>query len=242
MASPSGLQGGMIIHILIRGRSLEESLQMARPSFEPAAFLVAARDIAAQDGPAAVTVTSVTDRLGAPNGSFYYRFASRDVLLAELWLATALAFQQGFVAAIKTGDGLGAALHTPVWVRAHFDDARVFLLHHRDDFVQGGWPAALAARVAQQARRVDACYKRFARDAFGGVDADRLRLAQFVLADVPKAAVRSHLRRGELLPAIIDEMIAVTYRSVLDQYGKDKTRRSASISKRSPRPARGRPR
>jgi len=40
------------------------------------------------------------------------------MLLAELWLATALAFQKGFVAAIKRGDGLAAALDTPTWVRA----------------------------------------------------------------------------------------------------------------------------
>lgn len=192
---------------------------MVRPSFGHAAFLAAARDLAAQSGPAAVTVTSVTERLGAPNGSFYYRFASRDVLLAELWLATALAFQQGFVAAIKAGDGLTAALHTPVWVRAHLDDARVFLLHHRDDFVQGGWPAALTVRVAQQARRVDACYQRFASVALGGIDADRLRLARFVLADVPKAAVGPHLHRREPPPLIIDEMITITYQAVLSQYG-----------------------
>jgi AcrR family transcriptional regulator len=192
---------------------------MVRPSFGHGAFLEAARDLAAQNGPAAVTVTSVTERLGAPTGSFYYRFASRDVLLAELWLATALAFQQGFVAAIKAGDGLTAALHTPVWVRAHFDDACVFLLHHRDDFVHGGWPAALTVRVAQQARRVDACYQRFARVALGGVDAERLRLARFVLADVPKAAVGPHLRRREPPPLIIDKMITITYRAILSKYG-----------------------
>ena len=194
---------------------------MTRPSFGHAAFLTAARDIAAQNGPAAVTVSSVTERLGAPSGSFYYRFPSRDILLAELWLATALAFQQGFVAAIKAGDGLTAALHTPVWVRAHLDDACVFLLHHRDDFVQGGWPAALTARVAQQARRVDACYKRFARDAFGGANAERLRLARFVLADVPKAAVSPHLHRREPPPLIVDDMIRITYGAVLNQYGKE---------------------
>jgi AcrR family transcriptional regulator len=192
---------------------------MIRPSFGHGAFLAAARDLAAQNGPAAVTVTSVTERLGAPTGSFYYRFASRDVLLAELWLATALAFQQGFVEAIKAGDGLTAALHTPVWVRAHFDDACVFLLHHRDDFVHGGWPAALTVRVAQQARRVDACYQRFARVALGGVDAERLRLARFVLADVPKAAVGPHLRRREPPPLIIDEMITITYRAILRKFG-----------------------
>src|SRR5258706_13076192 len=192
---------------------------MVRPSFEHTAFLAAARDLAAQNGPAAVTVTSVTERLGAPTGSFYYRFASRDVLLAELWLATALAFQRGFVAAIKAGDGLTAALHTPVWVRAHLDDACVFLLHHRDDFVQGAWPAALTARVAQQARRVDACYKRFARDVFGGANAEMLRLARFVLADVPKAAVSPHLRRPEPPPLIVAEMFRITNGAVRNPNG-----------------------
>src|SRR3981189_2006106 len=150
---------------------------MMRPSFGRAAFLPAARDLVAQSGPATVTVSSVTERLGAPSGSFYYRFASRDVLLAELWLATALAFQEGLVAAINAGDGVAAALPPPVWVRSHLDDARLFLLHHRDDFVQGDWPKALVSGVARQARRVDACYKRFARDRLGGVDAERLRLA-----------------------------------------------------------------
>src|SRR5258705_10734322 len=194
---------------------------MVRASFEHAAFLTAARDIAGSNGPAAVTVSPVTERLGAPSGSFYYRFPSRDILLAELWLAAGLAFQQGFVAAIKAGDGLTAALHTPVWVRAHLDDACVFLLHHRDDFVQGAWPAALTARVAQQARRVDACYKRFARDVFGGANAEMLRLARVLLADLPKAAVRPPLRRRRPPPLILDDMIRITYGAILNQYSKE---------------------
>ena len=33
------------------------------------------------ENPAAVTIDSVTQRLKAPKGSFYYRFASRDALL-----------------------------------------------------------------------------------------------------------------------------------------------------------------
>lgn len=191
---------------------------MARPSFGHDAFLAAARDLAAENGPASVTVGSVTGRLGAPSGSFYYRFASRDVLLAELWLATALAFQEGFVAAIRAGDGLAAALHTPIWVRAHLGDARAFLLHHRDDFVQGDWPEPLKAKVVRQGKRVDAAYRRFAADMLGGVDAQRLRIARFVLADVPKAAVGPHLRRGEPPPAIVDEMIGLTYQAIVDRH------------------------
>ena len=86
---------------------------MGRALFDNVSFLEAARSLACERGPAAVTVDSVTERLKAPKGSFYYRFASRDALLGELWLATALIFQEGFVQAIEAGDGLAAALHTP---------------------------------------------------------------------------------------------------------------------------------
>jgi AcrR family transcriptional regulator len=200
---------------------------VGRPQFDSAGFLGAARELALERGPTAVTIDAVTQRLRAPTGSFYHRFASRDALLGELWLATALAFQEEYIAAIETGDGLTAALHTPVWVRAHLDDARLLLLHHRDDFVQGDWPQALKRGVAAQARRVDACYAKFARDVFGGAGAEKIRLAQFVLADVPKAAVIPHLCRREAPPPVVDELIRLTYRAVVDalRFGTRKTAR-----------------
>src|SRR5947209_17532904 len=114
---------------------------MARPKFADRDFLDAALAIAAERGPLAATVGAIAERLGAPVGSFYHRFASRDVLLGELWLRTVLDFQQGITAALDAGDGLRAALHTPAWVRGHPDEARLLLPYHRDDFVQGGWPA-----------------------------------------------------------------------------------------------------
>jgi AcrR family transcriptional regulator len=197
---------------------------MPKRLFEDADFITAARDLAAAGGPASVTVGSVTGLLGAPVGSFYNRFASRDVLLANVWLDTALAFQTGFVAAIKAGDGLAAALHTPIWVRSHLEDARAFLLYHRDDFAHGNWPQDLKDRVVRQGRRVDAAYKRFARDAFGGVGANELQLARFVLAEVPKAAVGSYLRQGVAPPTIVDEMIVTTYRAIVGKLGAGQRR------------------
>ena len=197
---------------------------MPKRLFENADFLAAARDLAAAGGPASVTVSSVTGRLGAPVGSFYHRFASRDVLLATVWLDTALAFQTGFVAAIKAGDGLAAALHTPTWVRTHLEDARAFLLYHRDDFAHGNWPQYLKDRVVRQGRRVDAAYKRFARDSFGGVGANELQLARFILAEVPKAAVGPYLRQGVAPPAIVDEMIGTTYHAIVGKLGAARER------------------
>ena len=187
---------------------------MGHAHFEHADFLDAARELAREGGPAQVTVASVTDLLKAPKGSFYYRFASRDLLLGELWLATALAFQEGFVAAIEDGDGLAAALHMPAWVRRNLDDARLLLLYSRHDFVTGDWPDPLALGVADQARRFESCLERFAGLTWGGVDATSLRLSQFVLADAPLAAVRPHLQRRETPPALVDEIITITYRSL----------------------------
>ena len=81
----------------------------------------------------------------------------------------------------------------------------------------------------RQARRVDAAYKRFARDAFGGVGANELQLARFVLAEVPKAAVGSYLRQGVAPPTIVDEMIVTTYRAIVGKLGAGQ-RRSNSIN------------
>lgn len=188
---------------------------MKRAIFHRGDFLTAARVLASERGPAAVTVDSVTEQLKAPKGSFYYRFASRDVLLGELWLATVLAFQEGFVAAIEAGDGLGAALHTPAWVRRNLDDARLLLLYNRHDFVQGDWPEALERGVRDQADRFKACLSHFARQAFGRADPNQLRRAAFVLAEVPGAAVKEHLRRREPPPPLVDELISKTYQAIV---------------------------
>jgi AcrR family transcriptional regulator len=187
---------------------------MGRALFDNADFLSAARALAAKHGPAAVTVDSVTARLKAPKGSFYYRFASRDLLMGELWLTAVLAYQQGFVAAIEAGDGLAAALHTPDWVRRHLDDARLLLLYSRHDFVAGDWPVPLRRGVRDQAERFEGCLRSFARQTFGRVGAAELRRATFVLAEAPIAAVRQHLERREPPPPLVDELIAATYRAV----------------------------
>jgi len=198
---------------------------MGRALFDNADFLAAARSLASERGPAAVTVDSVTQSLNAPKGSFYYRFPSRDALLGELWLATVLAYQKGFVEAIEAGDGLSAALHTPAWVRLHLDDARLLLLYSRHDFVQGDWPATLKRGVADQARRFETCLRTFARNAFGRAEAAELRRASFVLAEVPVAAVKQHLQRREPPPPLVDDLIRRTYHAIVDP---NKRRRSGS--------------
>jgi len=191
---------------------------MTRPAFDHADFLDAALALVSEHGPQAATIAAITERLKAPTGSFYHRFKSRDALLGALWLQTVQDFQQGIEAALAAGDGLAAALHTPAWVRAHPNEGRLLLLYHRNDFVQGDWPEALRAQVAAHTRRAGASLKKFARDTFGRAGFEEIRRAQFVLAEVPVAAVRQHLYRREPPPPIVDELIRTTFRAVMRGY------------------------
>ena len=191
---------------------------MGHPAFENSDFLQAALALAAENGPSAVTVAAISARLKSPTGSFYHRFASRDALLAELWFKTVLAFQEGIAAALDAGDGLRAALHTPSWARQHLDEGRLLLLYHRDDFVHGDWPRALRDGLAEQARLGEARLRKFARDTFGRAGPKEYRRAQFILVEMPVAAVRQHLIRREPPPPIVDELIRTTYRAVVEGY------------------------
>ena len=195
---------------------------MGHAKFSQDDFLAAALAIVAEQGPSAVTVGSISERLQSPTGSFYHRFASRDVLLGELWLRTVLEFQQGVRAAIDAGDGLRAALHTPAWVREHLDKARLLLLYHRDDFVHGEWPEQLREGAAALTQGVQTGSARYARLVFGRAGAEERRLAQFLLSEVPLAAVRQHLLRHEPPPPLVDDLIRLTYRAVVADYRSHK--------------------
>jgi AcrR family transcriptional regulator len=191
---------------------------MGHPAFNNSDFLDAALALVAEHGPSGVTVAAISARLKSPTGSFYHRFASRDALLAELWFNTVLAFQEGAVAALDAGDGLRAALHTPAWVRERPDEGRLLLLHHRDDFIHGDWPQTFRDRLAEQGRRGEARLKKLARDTFGRAGPEEVRRTQFLLSEVPVAAVRQHLMRREPPPPIVDELIRTTWHAVVNAY------------------------
>ncbi|MBD0275194.1 MAG: TetR family transcriptional regulator [Acetobacteraceae bacterium] len=199
---------------------------MGRSKFSNADFLAAAVAIAAAHGPAAVTVAAVAERLRAPTGSFYHRFSSRSVLLGALWIQTVLDFRRGIAEALDRGDGLGAALHTPAWVRAHPDEARLLLLHDRQDFLAGDWPEELREQAAGLEERGKIGTARFARLLFGADGPDDVRRAQFVIAQVPVAAVRQHIARREPPPPIVDELIRATYRAVVADHRRARRNRT----------------
>jgi AcrR family transcriptional regulator len=171
-------------------------------------FVTAAKAIAAAEGPAAVTVATVTARAKAPTGSFYHRFASRDALLAELWLSAMQSFQRGFVALADLDDGPRAAVYTLDWARGDPELASLVLLYSRTEIVGAQPPAKVKEAERALSRQIEAC------------------LACFALLELPAAAARTHLERREAIPPELDALVRAAYPVLI----------AAPVRKRAPRP------
>ncbi len=187
-------------------------------------ILGAALALLAEKGPEGVTMSGISRQTGAPIGSLYHRFPSRDHLMARLWLSIVESFQNGFLETLARGDGLSAALYTPRWAREHFREGRVLLLFRREELMTGQWPQEMRERAAALSRELGEGLHAFARKQFGRVTEERLGTVAFALIDVPYAATRRHLERGEIPPAAADRLIEKTYRSIMGGIDEDPER------------------
>ena len=187
--------------------------------FSKRRIAAATLELVAEGGPRAATVSAIADRVGAPTGSIYHRYGSRDLLLAELWMSVVEAYQDGFVAALAGEDTLEgavrAAQYLPRWVRSHMLEARLLLLHRREDFVSGTWPAELVHRAEVLKKQMVQTVRQFCRHHFGSSKKETLERARFALLDAPYGAVKSYVQATKKPPAIIDELVEETVRALL---------------------------
>lgn len=169
---------------------------MGRPAkFAADQILDAAAALAAEGGHEAVTVTAVAARIGAPSGSVYHRYGSRDLLLAHLWIRAVRRFQEGFLVAAGA-PGLAeavraAAAHVVRWSAEHPDEARLLLAHDVAE-LRERWPAELGEELDGLNTAVAAALRELAARLPG----EALERLTFALVDVPVAAVRRHVLAG----------------------------------------------
>ncbi|HEY6713647.1 MAG TPA: TetR/AcrR family transcriptional regulator [Rubrobacter sp.] len=189
------------------------------PKFGEDQIMDAAMRLVAEGGPNAATVAGIAGALGAPVGSIYHRFKSRDLLLARLWIRTVKRFQVGFLRALEADDldeaALGAALYNVEWTRRHVDEARVLLLYRREDLAER-WPEELGEELAALNTDVERAVRDHVLRRYGeGGGAEAVRRVVFALVDVPYAAGRRHLVNGEPPPLLVDELVTQTLQRVL---------------------------
>jgi AcrR family transcriptional regulator len=190
------------------------------PKFDEERILAVAGRLMAAHGPSGATIGAIARAAGAPTGSIYHRFDSRDVLLATVWLRAAAAFQDAVFERLAgpapREAGLAAALCMAERVRERPHDARLLLLHRREDFVDRGWPVAFRRRASQLGQQIETELCAFSQRLCGRGDARTVRLVAYAVIEAPFAAVRRHVAANERPPPDVDLLIRATYEAVMD--------------------------
>ena len=152
-------------------------------------------------GPSAMTASAVARAAGAPSGSVYHRFATRDELAASLWMRTVERFDAEVVALLQ-GDGapvevaVAAALATVAWSSANPVDAFVLTMFRRADLVGGDVSPELAEPAQRRGVR-----QRAAVDALAQRLGQPTELVSFAVAGIPMAVIRRHIGDRSAIPA-----------------------------------------
>lgn len=178
-------------------------------------ILDAARALVLAEGPRAASVAAISQASGAPVGTLYHRFGSRDGVLVAAWLRALERFQARALAAADAhpGDPLEAGVAIAVaslsFAREHPGDARLLLAVRRGDLLDGD-PAAgagdgggdgagagagsLRERLDAMNAPLEAAVAGIARALHGRADARALDAVTRAVVDLPTAVVRRHLR------------------------------------------------
>lgn len=198
-----------------------------KPRFTDDDFFDAALRVIARGSAAACTVGDVAAELEAPVGSVYHRFASREELLARLWLRTVRRFQESYLAVLNAATRGDAAPAEPVravfrWVREHPDEAGLLLLHRRRDLV-ARWPGELGAEAATLNDELAEAFQAYARRRIGSGDHAAVERVMFALVDIPYAAVRRPLGTAGPLSGQLEALAVRTALGALTEDGDTAT-------------------
>jgi AcrR family transcriptional regulator len=196
---------------------------MPRPAkYDESSILKATAAIVASRGPTAATISAIGHAIGAPSGSIYHRFQTRDELLGRLWLNKAAFFQDRCSAALNKPDAeeaaLAAALSIPQTVREDFNGARIMLLHRREDFLSDTWPAEMQAEAQRLGEQVQDGLAQITRRLFGRNSVFARQVATFAVLDLPLSAVRRFVEMGRMPPPAIDDLVTTAHKAVISQH------------------------
>jgi AcrR family transcriptional regulator len=192
---------------------------MARPSkFTDDDILDGARDAVLAHGLDA-TLTQVAATVGAPTGSIYHRFVSREHLMVALWLRSVRRFHVSFLSATTAPDAHQALLECAVQVlrycRASPADARAMMLFRHSTLAETA-PESLRAEVRTVNDPVWAALASLAGRRYPGrADAEHVTLVRTAVVQAPYGLVRPYVggpvpeRLDALTRAAVEGMLAL---------------------------------
>ena len=195
---------------------------MPRPKLHSTeAMLDSARDLLLEDGSRSATIEAIASASGAPTGSIYHRFGSRDELIARLWMRAVYRSQASFVTALERQDAKDAALAAAMSIvdfcEEHPADAKLLVTFRREDLIRSLPEGPLADELADLNRPVERAVVDLARRLYGTRRRAALDRTLMVVFDFPYGAMRRYLITGARMPAGLRADLTRAVTAVLDQ-------------------------
>lgn len=174
---------------------------MPRPRLHhPDDVLDHARALVLERGVRAATIEAIAAAGRVPVGSLYHEFASRDDLLARMWMRAARRSQAAFCAAADHPDPREAAVAMALSL---FDfcvtdtgDARLLVSLRREDLLQTEPTADVFRELHELNRPIEQSVSRLARRLHGGAAREARDEVLFAVFDLAYGAVRRDLLAG----------------------------------------------
>ncbi|GAA3692222.1 TetR/AcrR family transcriptional regulator [Zhihengliuella alba] len=163
-----------------------------------------------------VKVGAVARRLGAPSGSIYHRFPSRDELLVQLWLRSVRRFHEHYLAAGGDPDPqralLGMAVSVASFTREHQSDAAAMTLFRQSRLAETA-PVSCRAEVEQVNVDVHRRLAELAEARYPRRTQRHETLVRMAAIEGPYGLVRPYVRGS--VPEWLDEVVEASSRGIL---------------------------
>jgi AcrR family transcriptional regulator len=182
-------------------------------------ILDATRALVLDGGARSATMNAIAKASGAPKGSIYHRFATRDELLAAMWIRAVRRSQRAFLEALEEPDAISAAVAGALSIHDFAEeepaDARLLASMRREDLISAVESPALRDALEELNKPLETAMGELARRLFGAATADNLERVVTAVVDLPIGATRRHLIAGSRLPKTLRPQLEAAVRAAL---------------------------
>lgn len=171
-------------------------------------------------GPGA-TIGQIAASAGAPVGSIYHRFGSREELLIRLWIRGIRRFQNDLLQLRESPDaGLAlesAAIHVPRFCRENPAEANVLTLYRQPALISSA-PEGLRDTVVHLNDDVFEAMAQLASRFYGRATKHRLQIVRTACQQSPYGLVRPYIGRRDsttAVPTWLEDAVRASTRAIL---------------------------